>query len=317
MKRAGIIVLLHLSEYSNFSKKESIVDPVQLSQSNLDKLIKEDSFSPPVEDIKRILLEQSFKATIILIDLTDSTALKSKKPFPEWYGLIDEFYTKSTKVFRDNKIEPIKFLGDAVLYFIPDIEDEKAQKYIRSQNETNRVFFPQEINHNTLLDICIDTQRNWWQSYKSYWEYPESRENFLSITTAIDYGLVIDFNLNREGGSPDPIGEAVDRCFRISSIAAPSNILFSNEFRDRLSPEHKDKSIKIAIGNKMLKGVKPQGYINYVLPEEDQIDWILRDDNRQLIEESAKPMSHKVKIKLLRRKIQNLEHIKGFSHERQ
>lgn len=275
-------------------------------QKEIDTLMSETMLQRSSEEIKRTLLDQAFNATIILIDLTNSTGIKGNKPFPEWYGIIEEFYDKTTKIFRDYKIEPVKFLGDAVLLFIPDSNDKRAKNYIESQKKIGRSV-AENIDHKTILEICIQTQTEWWKAYKKYLDYPESQENYMSITTAIDYGLVIDFNLSKEGANPDPLGEAVDRCFRISSIAGPGNILFSNAFLEKLSSECQDKYIRISVSDNFLKGVKKQNYINYVLPSEEEEKWLLSENNRQLIENSTKPMVHKVKLKLLRKKVDILE----------
>ncbi|AXR70067.1 adenylate/guanylate cyclase domain-containing protein [Leptospira mayottensis] len=232
----------------------------------IDNLMSEEVLKRSSEEIKRSLLEQAFNATIILIDLTNSTGVKGNKPFPEWYGIIEEFYNKTTKIFREYKIEPVKFLGDAVLFFIPDSGDQRAKNYIESQKKIG-ITVAENINSKTILDICIQTQKEWWNSYKKYLDYPESQENYMSITTAIDYGLVIDFNLGKDGANPDPLGEAVDRCFRISSVAGPGHLLFSNAFREKLSNECENKYIRISVSDTFLKGVKKQEYINYVLPE--------------------------------------------------
>ena len=74
--------------------------------------------------------------------------------------------------------------------------------------------------------------------------------------------------------------------------------------RDEIKRIEENEIIRISISDNFLKGCQAQGYLYFVLPEEDEIDWIISEKNRKLIEENiSKPMIYKVKIKLLRRKI--------------
>ena len=101
---------------------------------------------------------------------------------------------------------------------------------------------------------------------------------------------------------------SIDRCFRISGIAGPGQLLLSKNFRDRLDGEINDsgKLEKISLKKDSLKGFPDEEEVYYLVPPEEQIDYILDENNVELVE-NAKTMSNKTKIRLLRIKKKELE----------
>lgn len=283
---------------------------------DLDKAVAEATNSQKKLEIrKQELLDTALNATIVLIDLTNSTGLKKSKPFPEWVEVMEHFYEQVSSEFKLRKWQPVKFLGDALLFFYPDHDDEHSKRYLEKRRQAGNGLFPSDISFLDILQICDTTKNNWWNAYKGYLKFPVSRENFLSITIAVDYGAVIDFNLTQAGQNPDPLGECVDRCFRISSAAGPGQILISRDFQMKLrrckgfdGSELKKRIIPIAVSDDFLKGVEPQGHVYYLAPgATDEIRWTLHKKNRTLIEETSRPMVHKAKLKLLRREVDTLK----------
>lgn len=284
-------------------------------ETNIDKLMAPGDEAQSNERRKQELVKNAFNAYIIFIDLTNSTGIKFEKPFPEWVGVMQHFYEMAISEFKKRKLEPIKFLGDAVMYFYPDFKEEKTLAYWNNRiaNE-NMKEIPEDLTAKDLIEILVETKNKWWDFYKSYLSFDISRKNFLSITIAIDYGPVIDFNFQLGGNSPDPLGEAVDRCFRISSVAGPNQILLSKSFFQQLKKCDQDSEklvVPISISDQMLKGTKGENHLYYVIPKDEEIEWILDEKNKTLIEDSSKPFIHKVKLKLLRRKLDSFKGVQG------
>jgi class 3 adenylate cyclase len=248
---------------------------------------------------KKQLQNSAVYGTIIVIDLVGSTDLKYKNPFPSWVPIIEHFYEVVTKAFSERRIEPIKFLGDAVLYFIPDLNDNKTKKYAEMRFNDLAPF--QDLSFTEVLELCEKSKRDWWDTYCCFLECPESKPNFQAITIAIDYGHVIDFNLEKEGGIPDPIGEPVDRCFRISKQAGINHILFSEEFFKKIDNEKIDleKILEIQISKTLLKGIKNDNRVFYYIPQQDELTAYDKEDD--LSDNISKIIPIKIKMALLKK----------------
>lgn len=253
-------------------------------------------------------MQAAISGVIVLIDLTNSTALKGAKGFPDWVETMEMFYTESARFFAAKKLQPVKFLGDGVLFFYPG-EDEHSLKYRKSFPEGKE--FPSGLSFQDIIETAIKTKENWWALHSPLLKHPESRKNFLEMTIALDFGTVIDFNMLMGGGQPDPLGECVDRCFRISSITAPNQIFLSENFYKKLLKEGSfscgERLTKLSIHEKSLKGIDGQKYVYFVNPCEEEEKWILSDEYRTLLEECKKPSIHKVKLKLLRKRLSKYE----------
>ena len=165
---------------------------------------------------------------------------------------------------------------------------------------------------------------DYWEFYKTYSKRKKGSQShieFRQITCAIDYGKeiinwyrIIDDNLGNETDRFDPIGAPIDRCFRISNLAGPGQLLVSEDFYNKIPEEERKKKEegkegaleKISLAKDSLKGFPNETHVYYVVPPEEQIDHILDDSNVELVEK-AKNMTTKAKIKLLRIKKKELE----------
>jgi hypothetical protein len=105
------------------------------------------------------LLDACFYAYIILIDLCDSTRIKQKEPFPKWIYTMESFFEIVENQFQSRNIFPIKYLGDAILYIIPDCEDENSKKYMN----TKKINIP-ELNIKEIIELCINVKNDWWDA---------------------------------------------------------------------------------------------------------------------------------------------------------
>lgn len=253
------------------------------------------------------LLDACFQATIILIDLCNSTKIKQEITFPKWIFIMQDFFNTITKYFEKRKVFPIKYLGDAVLYMIPYHKDEKAQKYM----EINGKEIPR-LKLKEILDLCINIRDEWWKKNEKYIKHEESFKNFLSITLAIDHGLVIDFNQLNESISNDPLGTPVDRCFRISKYAGKNHIVCSEDFINALKSESKIQRDYCDDCFIKLKICPPKGFdeLNTVFvhdPSEGEKKWILSYEYEKIITDSDKPLNQKMQTHLLLKEVNKLK----------
>jgi hypothetical protein len=258
--------------------------------------------STEIIDERKNYIESCFYASLILIDLCDSTSLKSKKGFPDWIPVMQDFYRNATSIFDENGIRPIKFLGDAVLYMYPDFSDDNAVKY----NARQKIKINEKVRFKELLDLCLETKNYWWESYKQYLRRDETCDQFQSITITIDYGLVIDFNQLVEGEYlPDPIGEVVDRCFRVSKILGKNHVACTSDFYNKLQTETDNCCSKlfeeVRIG--ALKGVKAMDSIRILLPSEEEIKWIISKKFNNISQNSDKLLNSRMQIHMLQNEI--------------
>ena len=252
--------------------------------------------------------DRTFKAIIVVVDLVNSAKIKSTKGFPPWVSVLKEFFHLASKKFTEKKLYPIKFLGDCLIFFYPFPRGEKTNKPYLNYLETTKWKMPRLRNASSILNICCNTRKLFWEAYKGQLQSSETgtKSNALQVTIAIDYGEVIDFNQEIEGLIPDPVGLPMDCCFRIQGIAGPNQVLMSKSFFDLLDSNTQGEIIPIAIDKESLKGIENQDHVYFAKPTKKEIDWILDEKNRSLIEES-KPMIHKAKLKLLREKVKTLE----------
>jgi class 3 adenylate cyclase len=255
------------------------------------------------------LFDAKVKGSIVLIDLTDSTGIKSNLVFPKWVNDIRIFFNIITEAFLKEKVLPVKFLGDAVLFFIPDTSETKFRRQQKEQ-------FNYEYKSMSVIEVfnlCYETKKSYWEQYKKYALDSKYKENFRQITIAVDYGDTINFYALTDdisAGRYDPIGTVVDRCFRMSSIAAPNQLLVSKDFYDKLfdldkTTENKFYKLHLAKNSRM-KGFPSEDTVYLAIPAEDEIQYVISDENRQLVEEMP-PLYNKAKFKYLREKIKVLE----------
>lgn len=245
------------------------------------------------EDNKRIIKESELSGIVVIFDLTNSTDLKIQRGFPGWVNDLEKFHEIVTQTMLGFEGKWNKFLGDAYLFFYHTGKKGKVPSDI-SVKGTDYV-----------LNACIETMNRFWEFYSIYKEREKGEEkdkNFREMTCAIDMGneiinwrQIIDDNVEKF----DPIGTPIDRCFRISKIAGPSQLLISKDFYENLCDENKHRFLRIHIKEDTLKGFKNEDTVYYYRPSQNIINYILDDKSVELIENS-KPMVVKAKIKLLR-----------------
>lgn len=250
------------------------------------------------------LLDSCFHATIILIDLCNSTKLKQDSIFPKWVFLLKDFFDTITRVFNEKKIFPIKYLGDAILFMIPDQQDCRTNKYLQA----NEKIMP-PITLKKVLETCVEVRDNWWLKNKKYTQHEETYKNFSSITISIDYGLVIDINQLNEGVNNDPLGTPVDRCFRISKYAGKNHIVCSNEFIKALRNEERDycEECFISMNIDPPKGFDELTNVYVHKPSDDEQRWILTYEYDKLVDGSDKPLNRKMQTHLLLQEVNKLK----------
>ncbi len=264
------------------------------------------NFSPKnkIADQTRGFKEAEIQGVPILFDLTASTQLKQQQGFPNWLHDLMKFNEIIFDTFREHA-KWFKFLGDAYLFFFPDKDCEKNCPNLKI------------IAAHEIIDFCENVMNDYWNYYKIY--SPSERGakqqlNFRQITCAIDYGgeiinwwQFIDTNYSNKNF--DPIGPPIDRCFRISKIAGPGQILVSKNFYAKKLDIEENQSLcqkfeKISIKEGTLRGFPAETEIYYLRPPEEQIEYILDEKNVELVE-TAQPMTTKVKMRLLRNKCKN------------
>lgn len=262
--------------------------------------LRKDGEQPPnPEDLKRRVKESALKGFIVFFDMTNSTRLKGNRGASAWVPEFLKFHRLVTDVFQTEKAAWKKFLGDAYMFFFLDSAEknrEIAGVGARSARE--------------ILEDCQAVMQSHFEFYKPFaaerMRGNPADTNFREITCAIDWGGdIINWSEQIDDSGPfDPIGMPVDRCFRISSIAGPGQLLVSPDFMQRLRQEtaEVDGFEKLSFPKKTLKGFENEEHVYYWVPPEEQINHILSDNQVELIEET-KPMSVKAKIRLLRRRI--------------
>jgi hypothetical protein len=186
---------------------------------------------------------------------------------------------------------------------IPDYDDENSVKYMKANNKNIPI-----LNIDEIIGLCINIRNDWWNKNKRYIKHKELFDNFMSITTTLDYGLIFDFNQRKESSSIDPLGIPVDRCFRLSKYAGKNHIIFSKEFIQKLESNNKNYSDDNIIP---IKIQSPKGFddLNIVYvhkPSSDETDWILSYDYDRLIYDSDKPLNQRIQTHMLLKEINDL-----------
>ncbi|EMN48298.1 hypothetical protein LEP1GSC088_3735 [Leptospira interrogans str. L1207] len=230
--------------------------------------------------------------------------MKKLKPFPNWIEDYIPFFSIVTETFEEKEILWYKFLGDAFLYFIPEEDNQNYPKQLK------------KLTSSEIIDLCRKVMDKYWIKYKNYKNKDskgaEKHVNFRELTCAVDFGdeiinwlqLLADNEHNF-----DPIGKTVDRCFRISSYAGAGQILVSKHFFEKLItnfPNEKDNFHRIHIKKGSLKGFDEETLIYYDNPSNEKLDYFIEEKNSSLIENSTE-MDIKVRIRLMREKINKLE----------
>lgn len=255
------------------------------------------------EDLKKLAQDSKIYGTIVIFDLVNSTKLKQQKEFPNWIEDYIPFYDIITKPFSIKGIEWYKFLGDAFLFFIPEAIGSYPS-----------VLKPLSVDK--VYDVCKTVLKEYWEYYSLYKEKEfkggEKHINFREITCAIDYGNEV-FNwcqlVDDNAEKFDPIGKTIDRCFRFSSLAGSGQLITSEYFYKRLIDL--DTSLKnefelIHFKEGTLKGFPKIKDVYYSKPDDTRINYYLDSNNSELVE-NAKTLETKVKLKLFRNKVSNLE----------
>ncbi|AVV50602.1 hypothetical protein [Leptospira santarosai] len=255
------------------------------------------------EDFKRDLKQSELIGTIILFDMTSSTNLKVKLGFPGWVTYLEKFSSIIEESFPREKFKWRKFLGDAYLFFIPS-EDNESELLTGLKN----VYQMSPLSAREIFSLTKQVMDSYWNFYKPYSKRERGQNKnseFREITCAIDFGgeIVNWSQFQDTEGVFDPVGSTVDRCFRISSIAGPGQLLFSKDFKtqledDTLNPLNKSEYFKLSFPQGNLKGFPLDDSVFFRIPRKDYINHILSPNQAELIELSQ-PMSIKAKIKLL------------------
>ncbi|WP_239671501.1 hypothetical protein [Leptospira levettii] len=242
------------------------------------------------------LKDSELSGFAVIFDITDSTKLKQKRDFPNW---IQDWHTINgiiTTEMAKTGIEWYKFLGDAFLFFFPETENNNYPELISKS--------PKEIFEfaNSVMDLLWSRYKDWKRDEKG----TEKGINYRELTCAIDYGkkIINWYNAvdDNQKGKFDPIGPTIDRCFRISSLAGPNQILASKYYYDKLcdyDTNYMKEFLRINIAEKSLKGFEKETCVFYRIPEKEKIEYILNDSNVDLVEEMPK-MSIKEKLHLFR-----------------
>jgi hypothetical protein len=255
------------------------------------------------------ILGACFYAYIILIDLCDSTMIKQREPFPKWIYTMENFFEAIETQFQLKKIFPTKYLGDAILYVIPDYENENSRKYMTA----NKLNIP-KLNVNEIIELCFNTKNNWWETNKNYIKYKESLDNFKSLTVSMDYGLVFDFNQRNESTLIDPLGTPVDRCFRLSKYAGKNHIVCSSEFIEKLKTNRDNcyENAFIPIKIKSPKGFDSINTLYVLCPSAEEEKWIMSADYEQLIYDTDKPLNQRLQTRIL---LKEIDRLRGSDYE--
>ena len=258
------------------------------------------------EDQKQLIKNSEIEGTVVLIDMTNSTQLKSDDAFPGWVTYIEKFHKLIFECFENKglkeKVKWYKFLGDAYMFFF-------------SKSENCKKTMIKDLEKPDILSIFEEIMNQFWEFYKSYSKRDRGKpkdRHFREITCAITCGseitnwaqIIDDNNENF-----DPIGAPIDLCFRISNIAGPGQLLVSKKFFSELPKKNQEKFEKITIKKNTLKGFPKENEIYYCLPNDEQRNYIVSKENVDLIEETD-TMTTKVKVRLLRKKIEHLENFK-------
>lgn len=259
------------------------------------------------EDTKRRIKEAELSGAVVMVDMTASTDLKLAREFPEWVPFLLKFREIVHEAFPPDEYPDQKFLGDAFMIFIFVDEESKAKTSFKDR-KTRKA--------KEILDSCRELMQRHWKFYSVY-NKERSRGTkkpvaFREITCAIDFGSnIIDSAsfFSDNGNYLDPVGVPVDRCFRISSIAAPGQLLFSEEFYQLLlqqgvpgNPGRYPDTEKISLAPDMLKGFPDVTHVYYSVPAGEIVKQILDPAQVELVEK-GKSMAAKVKIRLLRNEL--------------
>jgi hypothetical protein len=265
--------------------------------ADFDRFVRsEGTQNPNLEDLKRTIKDAELSGAVVMIDMTASTDLKMAREFPDWVPHLLKFNEIISEVFPPEDFPDRKFLGDAYMFFIFTEDIAKKGNY-----GSRKCYSPVQI-----LAKCREIMSKHWDYYRIYSDKKRGSKKpvaFREITCAVDYGKeIIDTAafFSSQGSILDPVGTPVDRCFRISSIAAPGQLLLSEEFFNLLKKEDRENIAKISIAPEVLKGFPDVTNVYYSIPEEDVIQHILHENQVELVEKT-KSMAAKVKIKLLRK----------------
>ncbi len=249
-----------------------------------------------ITDQLKFIKQAEISGTVVIIDLTNSTGLKENKQFPGWLPDFHKFHEIVFGKFKDKGVKWYKFLGDAYLFFFSK-DSQKVPSIINY------------LEHEEIYSICKSIMNSFWNHYKDFSPREKGGKKhieFREITCAIDTGSEIlnwatEIDDNKD--SFDPIGSTIDRCFRISNLAGPSQLLVSRQFFKALTTISRDyeKEFENINLSKALKGFTDKEKNVYLsIPSEEQINYFLSDDNVDLVEE-IDPMTTKLKLHLFRR----------------
>ncbi|WP_040508376.1 hypothetical protein [Leptospira wolffii] len=265
------------------------------------------SGSTNYEDFKRDLKKSELVGIVVLFDMTSSTDLKVQQGFPGWVTYLEKFSQIIETSFPREKFVWRKFLGDAYLFFIPSANENRPERLDKLKN--NHQIVP--ISAEEIFILCKRVMDSYWEFYSPFSKRKrgESKSSeFREMTCAIDYGgEIINWSefLDADGVF-DPVGKTVDRCFRISSIAGPGQLIFSKDFKNLLEKGNtesllQDEYCKFSFPAGTLKGFPTDDHVYYRVPNEDQVEYILSPDHVELVER-ARHLSIKAKIKLLEKR---------------
>lgn len=266
-----------------------------------------------IEDEKRKVKEMEIEGVVLIFDMTSSTALKVKHGFPGWVPYLDKFRRIVEEFFPVEDVIWKKFLGDAYMFFfqVDDLGENTNDRLRMSQIPWKKPDW--------IYSASKQVMDSYWEHYQIYSKDrrrgdPKPLE-FREITCAIDFGReIINYSeLESDHAVFDPIGTPVDRAFRISSLAGPGQLLISKSFFNKLSYENQRELIKISIKKGTMKGFPDDNEIYFREPPPDQMEYILNQNQVELVEE-ASVLSTKAKMKILGRRIRKLEQDNG-KHE--
>ena len=174
--------------------------------------------------LKSYLKHRTAPFAVVFIDLAGSTKLKAAVPQEEWLPIICRFLLCVSECVEENRGTVIKYIGDEVLAVYSDqdakIATSRCEQCIRECDKKLRV-----LGH----------------KYQAKF--------------AADFGSAASVDFPNAAG--DVLGTCVDRCARISKIAAPGTVVASKQF----VAESVNKSNWKRIGHFPLKGFREPQHV--------------------------------------------------------
>lgn len=189
------------------------------------------------------------EATIIFVDLAESTFYKDEKGIEEGVEKVVNFNLDITKIIKENG-EEYKRKGDLEGYEISKYIGDSVMAYFKGQNGPK-----------IAVEIGIKIQ----QYFKELNLAMKNDLDKFKPKIGIDFGEVL-FAQYYENSPRDPHGLIVDRAARIVSLAKPYQILISDDVNKLLGSNFKKEISEMDY--RKLKGIKKDVKVREVVWDE-------------------------------------------------